>query len=58
MSRKQGMIDTIFERMLCMGYFIGAVQARNVIRFFPPLNVEEIYVDKMIQGLREVLNNV
>ncbi|MGD2091220.1 MAG: hypothetical protein PVH61_33905 [Candidatus Aminicenantes bacterium] len=52
------MIDTIFERMLCMGYFIGAVQARNVIRFFPPLNVEEIYVDKMIQGLREVLNNV
>jgi hypothetical protein len=33
---KQGIIDTIFERMFCMGYFIGAVQARNIIRFFPP----------------------
>jgi acetylornithine aminotransferase len=26
---KQGMIDTIFEQMLCMGYFIGAVRQRD-----------------------------
>ncbi|MBN2531399.1 MAG: aspartate aminotransferase family protein [Spirochaetales bacterium] len=53
---KEGIVEEITARMLDKGYFIGITPTANVLRFYPPLIIEEKMIMQMCSELKQVLS--
>jgi len=56
-SRDSVYVETISNKMLKRGFIIGFNPGVNLIRFFPPLTIEETEISRMAENLDAVLGS-
>ena len=51
-------VETISDEMLKRGFIIGFNPTANLIRFLPPLTIEEGEIEAMVENLNMVLEKM
>jgi acetylornithine/N-succinyldiaminopimelate aminotransferase len=54
---REGIVEEISAKMLNGGYFIGITPSANVLRFYPPLIIEEKMIEPMCTLLGEIIGD-
>ena len=54
----QRMLSSIHRKLFDAGFIVGLKLAKNVLRFYPPLIIENHMSDEMIESLDSILQNI